>query len=761
MSGVRLPPLPPGRIFLPNEPGNVPLPRLPAKPFKTVTPQLKSALEKAVRQRRARKQYQTRRATRNYKISPITMSLFNATALCDPPDIIAIFNRIKQNPPQEIVSASIKGGQFKELARYNSKGVVNMRNAGYKPNQIQLTFRLDSGINVVNIFSNGYLRLTGKSNVDDVVKYTGKFVSDVEDVIVSNSSGQFSINQNIKLNTLMSGFPRELLGSKGSLSRSTLGLTYKSTGSVITNVTKKGPYLGRLPGREVRVTTREPRPEKEEKTVTSFALTFYPSGVIQFKGKFADPGMIISLVREILDRTPNVFIGKMEGESEFFEREPTAPKNTTFKTRSTNPPNPPDSFEGRCAPGYYCRPNAQGFPTCYKIPNINASAKKTVVASYKTAGVPIPASVKQLFGIEVANSTNYGVRLSVEKQKFRNRTVEVLKIGGRQCARMTEDQLESVARRLGVSDVRKGMGIAKMCQRLKAFATEEKPKLFIDAKRVRGRLVEVLKIDGKPCYTYTPQRLAYLGSKFGMDIDPRYTSSSQICASLKSFAKVSGPRRAAEEAPSFRINGQPYYVVGNSIRGAQRKNGKPNPSRKCATLPVATVQAYARAMGLDPTGKSRPTLCAEMAAYKRPYAKAVVAPPPEIEEDEEQPSAVNKRRERFIKAMGNVPYTNSNVNYYSGLDTTAKRAAYTYALKRNYKLSKGINLTGIPVNKQKQYKNEIIRFSRTKKGVSLPSNAEVNAYRRKIIASYIRIHSTYGGRNKTGPGGAKANTETM
>ena len=690
------------------------------------------------------------------------MSLFNATAVCDPPDIIAIFNLIKRKPPPEIVSASIKGGQFKELARYNSKGVVNMRNSGYRPNQIQLTFRLADGVNVVNIFSNGYLRLTGKSNVDDVVKYTGKFVSDIEDVIVSNSSGQFSINHNIKLNSLMAGFPRALLGSKGSLSRSTLGLTYKSTGSVTTSVTKKGPYLGRLPAREMRVSVFEPKPEKEERVVTSFALTFYPSGVIQFKGKFADPGLIISLVREILDSVPNVFIGKMEGESEFFEREPAAPKNTSFKTRSSNPPNPPDSFEGRCSPGYYCRPNAQGFPTCYKIPTINESAKRTVVASYKTAGVPIPASVRKLFGIEVANSTNYGVKLSVEKQKFRNRTIEVLKIGGRQCARMTEDQLESVARRIGVPDVRKGMGIAKMCQRLKAFATEEKPKLFIDAKRVRGRLIEVLKIDGKPCYTYTPQRLAYLGSKFGMDINPQYTSSSRICELFKAFAKASGPRRAAEEAPSFRINGKPYYVVGNSIRGAQRRNGKPNPSRKCATLPVATVQAYARAMGIDPTGKSRPTLCAEMAAYKRPYAKPSVAPPPEIEEEVvEKPSTTNKRRERFVKTMGNVPYTNSNANYYSGLDSTAKRAAYVYALKRNYKLSKSINLTGIPVNQQKQFKNEIIRFSRTKKGVSLPSKAEVNAYRRKIIASYIRIHSTYGGRNKTGPGGAKANTETM
>jgi hypothetical protein len=733
---------------------------VPSKPFRPVAPQLKTALERAVRERRIRKQYQARRKSRNYKISPITMSLFNATAVCEPPDIIAIFERIKKTPPPEMISASVKGGQFKELARYNAKGVINLRNAGYPPNQVQITFRLGNNTNVVNIFKNGYLRLTGKSNVDDVIKYTSKFVSDIEDVVVSNSSGQFSINQNIKLNVLMAGFPRRLLGSNGSLSRSTLGLTYRSSGVVSANVAQKGPYMGRMPGREARVSVFEARPLKEERTVTSFIITFYPSGVVQFKGKFADPGIIVNLVREVLDEVPNVFIGKMEGESEFFVST-AQKKNTTYKTRSANPPTPPDSFEGKCATGYYCRPNAQGFPTCYKIPAINESARRTVVAAYKTAGVPIPAAVKQLFAIETANSTNYGVRLVIEKQKYRNKTVEVLKIGGRQCIRMTEDQLETVARRLGLSDVRKGMGIAKMCQRLKAFAVEENPKLFIDAKRVRGRRVEVLKIDGKPCYTYTPERLSYIGFKFGMEIDPRFTSSSRICTSLKEFAKVSGPRRAAEEAPSFRIDGQPYYVAGNSIRGAQRRNGKPNPSRRCATLPVATVHQYARAMGINPSGKSRPVICAEMAAFKRPFAQPVPEPEPVPEPLEPKVTTANKARARFVKSMGNVPYTNSNLNYYASLNTTAKRAAFTYALKRNYKLSRGINLTGIPTNKQKEFKNEIIRFARTKKGVSLPTDEQVNAYRRKMIASYIRIQSTYGSKNKTGPKGAKANVETM
>ena len=73
------------------------------------------------------------------------------------------------------------------------------------------------------------------------------------------------------------------------------------------------------------------------------------------------------------------------------------PKREKKKTTCANPPNPPDSFEGDCQPGYYCRPNAQGFPCCYMIPKDLDAGRKAAIAAYKTAGVKMPEKVKKVF----------------------------------------------------------------------------------------------------------------------------------------------------------------------------------------------------------------------------------------------------------------------------------------------------------------------------------------------------------------------------
>jgi hypothetical protein len=142
---------------------------------------------------------------------------------------------------------------------------------------------------------------------------------------------------------------------------------------------------------------------------------------------------------------------------------------------------------------------------------------------------------------------------------------------------------------------------------------------------------------------------------------------SKMCKRLKDFAAEQAPQGRATNTrfmrPSFIINKRAYYIIGNSIKGAPRSNGKPNPPRKCTTLPVETLRQYATAMGIDPTGKSKPKLCAEMQTFR------AVEP-------------VNALRKRFIEAMGNKSYTESNINYYKSLPTPQKRAAYIVRMKR-------------------------------------------------------------------------------
>jgi hypothetical protein len=313
--------------------------------------------------------------------------------------------------------------------------------------------------------------------------------------------------------------------------------------------------------------------------------------------------------------------------------------------------------------------------------------------------VPIPDKVKALFGIIGPNSVNYGVKLTLEKQKFRNREIEVLKIGGRQCFRMSEDQLESVARRLEIPGIRKGMGVAKMCERLKREAELQ---------------------------------------------DTR------------------------QNAANFTVDGQKYYIMGNSIKGATRKNGKPNPSRKCATLPVEVLKKYARAFGIDPEGKSRPKICAEMAAKKvatpqrARVAFAPVAPPvkaPVVRGPTRKESTDEKSRQHFIKSMGNVPFTAENIQRYVNTPAGYKRAAFIMQYKKNHALSKSIRTNNIPETSRAQFMKNVVMFSKTKKTGRYPTAAQVTAYRNTLAAKYRNVT----GRNygTFGPRGAKTNVETM
>jgi hypothetical protein len=634
--------------------------------------------------------------------------LFNATASTDSVDVVQLFNELTTSKPPGFISASLKGGQFKELARINSKSVIPLKSTGYRPNQIMITFDLGGKRNIVNVFSNGSLRLSGASDVDDVVKYTERLVGTVENVIISNTSGQLRIDKNISLDALRTHFPKELLGRDGGTiyyeketGIRTLGLSYKYAAKYTRMVENKSVFQPAKVPVEQAVTEaifgRKVPMKEEEYREKFFVITFYRTGAIQFRGRVADPGSMISFIKGILDAVQDYALV-----TPFVAEKPAAPKaEPKYTTRSRNPPNPPDSFEGNCAPGYYCRPNAQGFPSCYKIPEINASSRRTVAEAYRAAGVPIPDKVKALFGIIGPNSINYGVKLTLEKQKFRNREIEVLKIGGRQCFRMSEDQLEAVARRLEIPGIRKGMGVAKMCERLKRAAELQNTR---------------------------------------------------------------------QNAANFTVDGQKYYIMGNSIKGATRKNGKPNPSRKCATLPVEVLKRYARAYGIDPEGKSRPKICAEMAAKKgaapqraraafTPAAPVAPVKPPVVRGPTRKESSDEKSRQHFIQSIGNVPYTNENIQKYINTPAGYKRAAFIMQHKKNHALTKSIRVNNIPETSRAQFMKNVVMFAKTKKGSRYPTAEQVSAYRNTLAAKYRII----AGRNygALGPGGAKANVETM
>ena len=527
---------------------------------------LKPVFAKALQRRRSKK------PPRTYKLSNLTNSLYNAIALIELVDVRKMFQKLETHKDPRITVVSLKGGRFEELGRINEKSLIPFKKG--KPNQIGIGFTIDGKKNYVNIFGTGAVRFTGSSDEDKVISFIEEYAGKLEYIEFSNRAGQLMVNKALDLKKFAT-FLENTTPEKVLYNGRQLTIQLRSSQIVKVEIPAER-------GRHVNKTSVKLNPvyESVEKMNKLFSITFFPTGIIQYKGRFAgDVGSIIAIIRAALDdaQTHGVFIGEVT------ERGTKTPKAVTYKTRSSNPPNPPDSFEGECPSGQYCRPNAQGFPTCYTIPVINESSRKTVIEAYK--GRVIPESVKALFGIkEHIAGGETKVTLKFEKQDYKGRKVDVLKIGSRQCSRMTEDELVEVARQHQIPGIKKGMGISKMCERIGKS---------IEKKEVRA---------------------------------------------------------------NFKLDDVEYFVNGEHIRGAVRKNGKPNPGRKCTTLPVETLQKYARAMGIDPTGKTKAAICKAMQEKKvAPHTVIVETPTPQPEappiSQEKLKKAVEKIKKRKIDLL--------------------------------------------------------------------------------------------------------------
>ena len=127
--------------------------------------------------------------------------------------------------------------------------------------------------------------------------------------------------------------------------------------------------------------------------------------------------------------------------------------------------------EGRRAPnwaatknGYYVKPGPGGLPYFYKVPKGKAAAKKTVQKAYVEAGVPIPASVRNLFGLE----GNNGGATPARKQHYVNYNAQGgLRINGKQFSRYTQAELVQIARNLNIPQVNASSKLANIARYIK------------------------------------------------------------------------------------------------------------------------------------------------------------------------------------------------------------------------------------------------------------------------------------------------------
>jgi hypothetical protein len=462
-----------------------------------------------------------------YKLFNLKNILFTATADASYAvgarlDALVADVDLKKHP--EITTLSIKGGRFTEIARLDAKGTIMPTAQPGKPilpNQIAIEFIIDGKKNFANLFYNSSVRVSGTADEDKVISYIESLIGPLKNIKYSLRSGQVDVNKSLNIEQLQKVFPMSFFPKDSTIS---------SAGHVLhvtinTRQRKEIPPAARHQGIA---------PTVEYVNKKLFTLSFFNSGVIQYKGEvIGDIGDIIWSIKRVLSYV------QLKGVFEDYKERTKTERSTEHKTTVSNPPEPANSFEGKCPDGYYCRPNSHGLPNCYIIPEINENTKETVVTAYKRFGIPIPRDVRLLFKIVSENKLN---QAAPPAHVLKLDDEDVLRIDGRRCDKFTEDDLETIARRLGIPDVRKGVPRYKMCQRLAAYATKVSKKktfvvdgvsYYIDGDAIGGAKRSNGKANpSKKCTSHTLEQLMKFASALG--INPKGKSKGQICEEIRS-----------------------------------------------------------------------------------------------------------------------------------------------------------------------------------------------------------------------------------
>lgn len=273
------------------------------------------------------------------------------------------------------------------------------------------------------------------------------------------------------------------------------------------------------------------------------------------------------------------------------------PARDKKKTTCANPPNPPDSFEGDCAPGYYCRPNAQGFPCCYKIPENLTVGRQTAIEAYKKAGVKMPEKVKKLlfvaFNIVPTNANK-------QKNVVYNMNKGVL-IRKRACMRYSKEELAKFAKPLGID--------------------------WEKAKKAREGQRKKLPEGGWK---------QWLCDQMTKKLAANAIVAEHVSGSGSNSSRVSY-RVASENEPillpmnnrthRLTIKPGPPIVISGFIRQNKRRKQNEITSRVCTTLDRDTLERIARRVRIENASKlSKPQLCKAIYEARRQIKTNYVSP---------------------------------------------------------------------------------------------------------------------------------------
>lgn len=223
----------------------------------------------------------------------------------------------------------------------------------------------------------------------------------------------------------------------------------------------------------------------------------------------------------------------------------------------------PYSFDGKCAEGFFVRPNPQKMPCCYKIPKSKSYMRKKLANNYAAIGVPIPENVRTLFNIKNVSAPNISARndmfkIEPMKAKIRENGKMVLRntirIGSRQCERYTKEELVDIVSKLGLNAAMFAKKpkweiceylAARYGYRRKGHVIQKEPSRMVNGKAIRNNG----KIGKRVCTTYPRATLVKFANELKIKV-PENAKKSEICkmimnkknnsssnSNLNSFAK--------------------------------------------------------------------------------------------------------------------------------------------------------------------------------------------------------------------------------
>ena len=524
------------------------------------------------------------------------------------------------------------GNQFAVIARKDgnesNKDVEKYRE---KSLRLDVFTRLQGENAAIQFYSSGTVLITGQGDKKSLDRLTDNF-SNLGSVKIERETGTFYTNYRINFNdqNKVKGF-LQLCDSKKYFS------TYEPelANPIIVKIQKSG--------------------ERHGKAVYNHTLLFQIKGGIQFNTNN------VTECRKLLNQLLKDAIKKnflVERGAALIGKNSPVRRNKK-QTTCANPPTPA-TFEGDCAPGYYCRPNAQGFPCCYKIPENLTAGRRTAIEAYKKFGIPMPEKVKKLLHIAVA--------INIKNENKKNNVVwnsaKGVMIRKRACARYSVEELGKFAKPLGI-DIAKEK---KKREGQKKKLPEGGWKAWLCAEMAK-KLAEK---------TIVTQRV----------------SGSRVKSSNKPIVIEKNNR-----THKLTILPGPPITVRGFVRLDPRRKGEEITQRRCDTLDRDTLEKIARRLGID--GRKFPSkgaLCQEIYKRRRNIRENVPANSAPFKIIKTKPDG-NCFYEAFLRAL-----TGGKVDPSAKQIASLRKKVQTYYTTKYEKLANNhvvdTTLKGKPLNKK-------------------------------------------------------------